>query len=326
MRAGTGTALLLLIPLAIACDRRGNEALQAWGTVESRTVDVGSRSPARVESVLVEEGDAVKAGQELVRLDLSELEAQRDQAAAAAAAADAQLRLLEAGSRAEDISAARQALSAAEDRQQQAERDLARARTLVAQSAASVQTEQDATTALQVAQADVQSRRANLQKLATGARAQEIEAAAAQKAQAEAGVRRIDDLLQDRILAAPVDGSVLDRLTEPGEVVRAGAPLLRLGETGRPYIDVYVPEPRVGEVRPGGDVTVKLDAYPDRTFPGRVRHLATEAEFTPKNVQTADQRARLVFRVRVDVLANEVRALPGMPGSVTFAPPAEAKQ
>lgn len=310
----------LLVLCLVSCRGGEEKALKAWGTVDVRVVDVSTRTMGRIARILVEEGDSVSTGQEILRIDLADLEGQRLQAVGALEAADAQLRLLQAGTRTEDIASAQKNLAAAEDTLRQRERDWERAQSLLEQKAIAVQTAQQAQTAMDVARANVQSQRANVQKLLTGARSEELQIAAAQRAQAQAALGRIDELLRDRSLASPIDGVVLLRMVEPDEVVMPGAPLLRLGEVARPWIDVYVPEPRAGDVRPGASVEVRLDTYPDRVFPGRVRFLSAEAEFTPKNVQTENQRSRLVFRTRVDILEGAGLPLRGMPGQVTFAP------
>lgn len=310
----------LLALCLVSCRGGKEEELKAWGTVDVRVTDVSTRTMGRAARILVEEGEKVVTGQEIVRLDLSDLEAQRLQAAGALEAADAQLRLLQAGTRAEDIASAQKNLAAAEDTLRQRERDWERAQSLLQQNAIATQTAQQAQTAMEVARANVQSQQANVQKLLAGARSEELQSAAAQRSEAQAALGRIDELLRDRSLSSPIDGVVLLRMVEPEEVVLPGAPLLRLGEVARPYIDVYVPEPRAGEVRPGATVQVRLDTWPDRVFPGRVRFLSPEAEFTPKNVQTESQRARLVFRTRVDILEGQGLPLRGMPGQVIFTP------
>uniref|UniRef100_UPI001F56D909 HlyD family secretion protein n=1 Tax=Anaeromyxobacter terrae TaxID=2925406 RepID=UPI001F56D909 len=203
--------------------------------------------------------------------------------------------------------------------------ELSRAESLAGGEAAPIRTLEDARTAAELAGAEVTARVAELEKLVGGARGHELAAAAAQHAEAEAAVARLEDLLRDRVLAAPVSGSVLHRLAEPGEVARAAAPLLVLGDLSRPWVDVYVPEPRVGEVIGATRVEVRVDAWPGRVFAGAVRHVASEAEFTPKNVQVDDQRARLVFRVRVEVGDPDGLLRPGMPAQVFFAPAAAAR-
>jgi HlyD family secretion protein len=270
--------------------------------------------------VLVDENDSVVPGQPLVELDLRELEAQREQAQGALAQAAARERLLVHGAQREDIVAAEKAFAAAQARRDQARRDLRRAEELRAGDAIAPSGYEAARTASDLAESDMEGRRAELQKILGGTRAEELEEAAAVRAQAEASLAVIEERLRDRLLEAPIAGTVIHRMIEPGEVARAAVPLLVIGELSHPYLDVYVPEPRLAEAPLGSPAGVRVDALPGRLFRGTVSHVASEAEFTPKNVQTAEQRARLVFRVRVEVADPEGLLRPGMPGSATFGP------
>jgi len=322
--AGHRSGVATLAALALGgCAAGGDPSpLRAHGSVEARQVRVASRTGARVLRVLVDENDAVAAGQPLVVLDVRELEAARDQARAALAQAGARERLLVRGARREDVVEARNALAAAQARLDQAGRDLERAGRLHAGEAVAPSALEAARTAAELARSDVEARRAQLQKVVGGARAEELEEAAAARAQAEAALAAAEDRLRDRVLESPIAGTVIHRLVEPGEVARPAAPLLVLADLGRPYLDVYVPEARLADARLGTPAEVRVDAVPGRTFRATVAHVASEAEFTPKNVQTDEQRARLVFRVRLDVEDPEGLLRPGMPGAATFAPAA----
>jgi HlyD family secretion protein len=320
MNAARPCARTILVGLWLgACSASGNQSeLRAYGTVEARQVRVASRIGGRVLRVLAEENDAVVPGQPLVEIDVGELEASRDQARAALAQATARERLLVHGARREDVVEAQKALAAAEVRADQARRELRRAEDLRAGEAITLSSLDAARTAADVAQHEMEGRRALLQKIVGGARAEELEEAGAARRQAAAALAAAEDRLRDRVLEAPLAGTVIHRMVEPGEVARPAAPLLVLGDLAHPYIDVYVPEPRLAEARLGATTEVRVDALPGRTFRGTVSHVASEAEFTPKNVQTDDQRARLVFRVRVDVEDPERLLRPGMPGFATF--------
>jgi len=313
----------LALAVALVCCRGSShrDELRAYGSVEARQVRVSSRVGGRVLRVLVDENDAVVPGQPLVELDLRELEAQRDQARAALAQAVARERLLLHGAQREDVVAAQKAFAAARVRSDQARRDLERADMLRADNAIPLSAQEAARTAFDLATTDLETRRAQLQKIVGGARAEELEEAAAAREQAKGGLAVTEDQLRDQVLEAPLAGTVIHRMVEPGEVVRPGVPLLVIGDLSHPYLDVYVPEPRLADARLGTAVQVAADAFPGRTFRATVTHVSAEAEFTPKNVQTEEQRARLVFRVRVDVEDPEGLLRPGMPGAATFGPP-----
>lgn len=318
VRASLPRIVLPIVSLLVVGCHRGERELRAYGTVEARQVDVGSRVTGKVAEVLVDEGYTVSAGQPLLRIDLSELEAERRQALAALDVARAQERLVLAGARFEDIDAARRTWQASAAQARMVQQDYSRTALLARQGAAARASATDLRQSRDAAARAAQADRAQLQKLLNGARIEEVDAAVANRVQAEQAVEVIEARLADREIPAPLDGVVLLRLVEPGTVILPGMRLLQLGDVFRPYVDVYVPELRVGEVRVGGEVVVQVDGFPDWTFRGRVRFVSTEAEFTPKNVQTADERARLVFRTRVDVFDPEHRLKPGMPASVVF--------
>ena len=173
---------------------------------------------------------------------------------------------------------------------------------------------------------------AQLEQMQKGARTEQLAAAQAQidaaaaqfdgagaqieaaKAQAEALQAQIDKLT----LRAPLSGVVLKRNIEPGEVVAPGAALMSLGDTGNLYITVYVPEDRYGQIKAGQPVTVKVDSFPADKFAAKVTRIADQAEFTPRNVQTAEGRATTVFAVKLAVDNADGRLKPGMPADVYF--------
>jgi len=317
VRLASGLAVVLA---AASCRGSGrDDPLVAHGSVEARQVRVASRIGGRVLQVLVDEDDRVEPGQPLVEIDVAELEAQRAQARAAVDEAAARERLLVRGAQREDVVAARKALESARIRVDAARRDLRRAEQLHAGEAAPDQSVEDARAAVDLARSEAAARLAQLQKVVGGARAEELAAAAAARARAEGALAAVEDRLRDRVLEAPLAGTVLHRLVEPGEVARSAAPLLVIGDLAHPYLDVYVPEPRVAEAAVGAPVEVRADALPTRLLRGTVTHVASEAEFTPKNVQTAEQRARLVFRVRIDVEDPEGLLHPGMPARAVFS-------
>ncbi len=309
-----------------ACQRASDApVLHAFGTVEARQIELSSRFGGRISEIRVDESDEVQRGQVLVRFDLSDVIAQRAQARAALAQAIARLELAVNGARKEDLAVARHAVEAAKTRVREADVERARARQLVATNAAPPQRLDTTTFAAQLARAELAARRSELQKLVTGTRQEELAAAAAARDQAQANLAVIEDRLTDEEVRAPVDATVLHRIAEPGEVARGTAPLLVLGDLGHPYIDVYVSEAQLGAARRGAIATVSVDAYPGRVFHGVVSRVAGEAEFTPKNVETAEQRARLVYRTRIDLDDPQHLLRPGMPGEArVFVPDAGA--
>lgn len=292
-------------------------ALVASGTVEATDAQLGFQAPGRIVSLAPREGDRVTAGQELARLDRAELEARRAQSEAQVEAAQAALAELERGARREEIAQARAALAVADERRQDAERDLARTRRLFDGGAVSRESLDKAQVALDVARAQRTQAAEQLHLVEAGPRQERKAAARAAVNQAEAAVQGVEATLSNTVLKAPFDGVVTVRHREPGEVVPAGSPVLTLMDPGSRYVRIYIPENRVGAVRLGTRAEIKADTYPDRTYAGEVSFIASEAEFTPKSVQTTEERVRLVYEVKVRVTGDpKVDLKPGLPADV----------
>jgi HlyD family secretion protein len=282
----------------------GPEVVIASGTVEATEADLGFQAPGRIERIDVREGDRVVAGRELAWLDRIELQARRQAAEAQADAARAVLAELERGFRAEEIAQGRAALRAAEQRVSDATRDLERAQRLFDGGAVSQQMLDRAETAHELALADLESVREALQILETGPREERIAAQRAALAQAEATVAQIDATLDFAVVRAPFDGLITVRHREPGETVAAGTPVLTLMNPDDRWVRIYVRADEVGRINIGHPATITGDAYPDRTYEGRVVFIASEAEFTPRNVQTTEERVKLVYRVKVQIVGD----------------------
>ena len=293
------------------------EALAASGTVEATDAQVGFQAPGRIAEIAVREGDRVRAGTVLARLDGAEAEARRAQAAAQVEAARAGLAELERGSRSEEVATARAALAAAGDRLANAEKDYERTRTLFEGGAVSREALDNARLARDVAKSQRTQAAEQLQLVQKGPRPERIEAARAQVAQASAALRAAEVALGNMTIVAPFDGLVTVRAREPGEIVQAGSPVLTLMNPADRWVRIYVREDRVGAVHLGDRAVITSDTFPGKTYPGEVAFIASEAEFTPKNVQTTEERVKLVYAVKVRVTGDpEYELKPGLPADV----------
>jgi HlyD family secretion protein len=311
-------AVLVVAVVAIFLVRGDREsAVLASGTVEATEAALGFQVPGMIDSIAVREGDRVAGGQVLAWLDRRELEARRRAAEAQVAAARARLRELESGFRSEEVEQGRAALRAAARRLVEAEREHQRNQRLHEGGAISRRQLDAAETALTVAQAERDRAAETLAVLERGPRVEQIAAQRALTAQAEAGLGQLDALLDQTIITAPFGGLVTARNREPGEIVGAGAPVLTLTDLNDRWIRIYVREDEVGRIAVGQEAWITADAYPDRRYAGQVVHIANEAEFTPRNVQTAAERVKLVYRVKVRVLQDPTWDLkPGLPADV----------
>jgi len=320
--------VLILVPLLLVVAvivfvvvRRGasNGAIQATGTVEATETALGFTVPGRLDTLRVDEGDTVMTGAELAWLDRAETRARRAQAAAEEGAARAQLTELERGSRPEEIAGARAAAQAAADRLTQAERDARRSSALLDRHVISQQDDDRAQTALQVARSEDAEAREQLKLVVAGPRREQIDAARARLDAAGSAVRTLDATLAQMVIVAPFRGVITVRNHQRGEIVGAGSPVVTLLDRDDRWVRIYVPEDRLGAVRLGQRASITTDTFRGKRYAGVVSTIASEAEFTPKTVQTREERVKLVYAVKVRIVDDPGYDLkPGMPADVTL--------
>jgi HlyD family secretion protein len=304
------------------------------GEIEGTVVELSSRVGARVLEVKVREGQAVKAGDVLLRLDCSDpaaalaeaearLAASQAQAAAAMAQVKASQRSRVAAGAAEE--AARAQAAALSAQAEAAERHAQRLAKLPEDvSASSIdQTQASATqltqqTVAAKAQATASAEQARAAAVTTGAAASQAQAALAQVRAAEASVARARLLAAECELRAPRDAEVQTLPHEAGELVSPGATLVRLVDSSEVTATFYLPNAEIGAVKPGAKAEVVADAWPDDVFEGTVRTVSLEAEFTPRNIQTRTDRDRLVYPIEVVVTNRDAKLRAGMPVQVTL--------
>jgi membrane fusion protein YbhG len=311
---------------AVACRGRAQEnAARASGYVEATDVRVAPQVGGRLIEVAVAEGDRVAAGALIAKLDTSDTEialrradADRDQAVAA-------LKLLEAGARAEDIRQARaQAESsqaevvAAEAELQSANADLQRFEALLQSNSGSRKQRDDAATRRDVAAARLNAARergraANeaVARLRAGARPEEIAGGRARVAAADAQIAALRKSVTDAVLTSPVAGIVTAKLADAGETIAPRTPVVAITDLDHAWANVYVDEPVVPRLRLGQPVTLVTDA--GQRLQGSITFISPKAEFTPRNVQTAAERSKLVYRIKVSADNREGVLKPGMP-------------
>ena len=293
------------------------------GRIEAIEIDVATRLPGRILEVLAEEGDTVVAGQVLARMDAASLHAQKNESLAreqqardAVAGAQAQLAM-----RRSDQAAAAALVAQRQSELGAARKRLARSTVLAEDGAASLQEQDDDRARVESIEAGLAAARAQL--AASGAA---VAAAEAQVVQGRSAVQaavattaRIDADLLDEELRAPRGGRVQYRVAEAGEVLGAGGKVLNLIDLGDVYMIFFVPEAAAGRIALGTEVRLRLDAAPGFVVPATVSYIASSAQFTPKSVETANERQKLMFRVKARVdrrllerHADQVKA--GVPG------------
>ena len=282
--------------------------LKLYGSIDMRTVDLG-----RLQTVFFEEGGSVKAGEVIAKLDDSRYKIARDQAAAQVGVAQAQLALLLAGTRVEEIDVARARLKATEANLVLSERTCKRHKDMGKASSALARDQ-----ACYKASADRAARdeaKRTLEMLLAGTRAEEIEVARATLKQTQTQLADAERALKNCRLYAPADGVIRSRLKEPGDMVGASTPIYEMALMNPLWARVYIDEPNLGRITMGQKVAVTVDSFPDKTFDATVGFISSVAEFTPKTVQTEAIRTNLVYEVRLTVDDPQGLLRLGMPVS-----------
>lgn len=288
---------LAFVLLLAACGKSDRNWYLARGTVEMPESDLSAPQSARVIALRVDEGSTVHRGDTLALLTQTDLPASLAAAQSRVATAEANLRDLEAGARPQEIRQAEAEVAAADAEAQRARQLLDRAKSLVASNAIARQQYDDAVAADQVAQQRLAKAREALALARAGARPQRIAGARAEVTTARAALAQLEARATDLVLSAPFDGIVLGRHAEPGEALGPNVPVLTVAETARPYVRVFVPQEIVSGLVLG--TAVDIVVAPDRIIPGKIEAINPKAEFTPRVALTEQERADLMFGVKV---------------------------
>jgi len=290
-----------------------------FGNVDIREVNLAFRTGGRVSDIKVDEGSQVHAGDLIASLDPEPLQDAVANAEAAVAAAGAHAAMLHQGYRSEDVEQARARLEAARAALKEAEEQLVRQQAMVPSGAAPQRTLDSALSQRDQAAAQVRLAEQNLREQSRGYRKEEIAEADGQLRQAQASLETAKLNLRDAQLTAPSDGVILTRAVEKGSMVAAGTPGFSLTLTSPVWARAYVDETMLGRFNSGTQVTLTTDLHPDKPYHGVVGFVSPTSEFTPKNVETADLRTSLVYRLRIVVTDPDVHLRQGMPVTVRLA-------
>jgi HlyD family secretion protein len=297
--------IIVLITSVSGCTGSDNDRkITASGTIETTDVLVSAKVGGQITALLVDEGATVKKGDTVAVIDRTDLDIQYAQARANASAAEAQYKLLVRGSREEDIIQAEASLKNARD-------DLQRMEELFKLNSVTQKQLDDAHTRYVVAQQ-------NYEKLKRGFRAEEIDAAKARRDQALAQVDAIRQKIRDAYILSPLDGVVTLKSVEEGEIVVPNASIVRISRLEKVHLMIYVSELELPKVKWGQVAKVYVDAFPDKPFAGAVVYISPIAEFTPKNIQTKEDRTKLVFGVKIDIPNPDQVLKPGMPADAVL--------
>jgi len=292
--------------------------IKLYGNIDIRTADLAFSEQERIVQIWVEEGQRVLSGQPLALQDTRRVKAQLDQVRAQMSAQEEVVKRLETGSRPEEIAQARAEVAAAKAVLKNALLSFERLKTTSQAGVTSAQTRDDARAQLDVAQAQLKVKEKALALALEGPRKEDIQAARHTLASLEASRSLLEVRLSDMTLFAPTDGVVQNRILEPGEIAHPNRPVIALALTDPKWVRVYVPEPKLGQVKLGLKANIYTDSYPDRPLHGWVGFVSPVAEFTPKSVETEELRPHLVYETRIFVKDPDDQLRLGMPVSVSI--------
>jgi HlyD family secretion protein len=313
--------LLLVISALYGCTAaRANEPAPLQGVVEHDDRVLGFELSGRILALPVQRGQSIEADGLLAQLDPALATPARELRAAELAGAQAQLRLLRAGARAEELRAAEADIEAARSQESMLRTNLDRQRVLVDHSALAQSVVDDTTAQLRAATERRTALEERTQALRKGARGDEIAAAVARVTAAQAGLASEEARLSRFDLHSPAAGDVVDVHVEVGEIVLPGAPVITLADLSHPFVDVFVPQARAASVHVGQAMQVRVDGVTE-PLRGRVEHIFPKTEFTPHYLFSEDERPNLVVRARVRVEDPERILHAGLPA---FATPSTA--
>ena len=287
--------------------------LRVSGNIEITDAEVSFKIPGRVVERSVSEGESVKAGQSVARLDTSELAQEVALRSAEVRAAEASLAELVTGSRPEEIAQSEAVVRRMQADVARARADFKRLKKLYEQDNVSGQDYDAAKSAVEVTTAKLGEAQEQLRLVQKGPRIEKVERARAQLQQAKEALALAETRLGYATLTSPLTGVVLSHNIEPGEFVAPGTPIVTVGDLAHVWLRAYIDETDLGRVKVGQVVKVTADTYPDKVYEGRVSFIASQAEFTPKSVQTKKERVKLVYRIKITIANPDMELKAGMP-------------
>ena len=308
------TTLFIFLLLLAGCGNTDNNTfIEGTGTIESTNVIVSSRNAGEINSILFAEGERVNAGDTILIIDNETLQYQLNQALAGEQIAQAQLNLMLKGARSEDINQAEEMMNQSEVNFNTAKNDFDRYKQLWDSKSISKKQFEDMTARYDVTLAQYNSAKENYQKVKKFFRPEEIEQAKGNVKKAKASVDLLKKNIRDSYVISPLTGFIVKKFIEVGETVTPMSSLFKVSNLSTVELVIYVSEVELGKIKLGQNAEVTIDTYPDRKYEGKVTYISPEAEFTPKNVQTKDERTKLVFAVKIEVVNKDFDLKSGMP-------------
>ncbi|MDD4872508.1 MAG: efflux RND transporter periplasmic adaptor subunit [Kiritimatiellae bacterium] len=313
-------AIVVIVLIMVTRKQTGlnSESINISGNIEITDAELSFRIPGRLEARLVSEGESVKSGQMVAKLDSSDLAQEVAMRKAEESATAAFLAELEAGSRPEEIAQAEAVFDLCNSEEKRLQSDFARQKELFEKKVISTREFEVAETALTSAKAKTREVEAHLNLLKKGPRVEQINAAKARREQTKQALTLAKIRLGYATLTSPMSGLVLSDHVESGEYVVPGTAIVTVGDMEHAWMRGYINESDLGRVKVGQPAKITTDTWPGKTYEGKISFISAEAEFTPKNVQTAKERTKLVYRIKIDIPNPLMELKPGMPADAVI--------
>lgn len=316
------TAIIFLLSLTLivisGCNGDNKDTIEASGNIEATNIVISSQVSGKVIQILKDEGEQVNKGDTVIIIDPETYKLKLDEALASKEYAQAQYKLLKEGARYEDIKQAEDNLKQAQVSFDLAEKDKKRMDNLYESQSITKKQHDDAVANYEIASARLNSARENLEKVKNLARPEELKQAEANLNRSIANVNILQKNLNDCFVTSPSSGFITKKFVELGETAGMMSSLFQIADLNSVELAIYVSETELGKVKLGQKAEIKVDTYPDKTFEGKVTYISPSAEFTPKNIQTKDERTKLVFQVKLKIDNSDFELKDGMPADASI--------
>jgi HlyD family secretion protein len=310
--------IIFIFAVFSSCQKVEPTVMTLSGTVESKDVRISSLVGGRITELNYDEGDELKKDSVIAKIDCRDYELQLAQAETVISGAKAKLRLIKSGARKEDIASVSESNKQAQIAFDKANKEYERFEKLFETGSVTEKELDDIKVIRDRAQSQLDQSRHILEKLQNGAQIEEIDSVTASVKQAEASKAILNKKISDCVIVSPADGTVLHRLAEPGEITGPGTAILIVSDLSKVKIRAFVPEKELGHIKNGALVQVFVDTFEGISFPGKIAAVSSEAEFTPKTIQTADERVKTVYEFKVIVENKDRIFKPGMPVDIVI--------
>ena len=306
-------SVFMILIILIGCNSKNENGVEASGTIEGTEIKLSSKISGTIENKIYNEGDNVKDGDTLIILDKTILEFQKQQAEAGVELTKAQFDMLQKGARIEEIVQVEESYNQALTNFKSTEEDFERMKSLFSQNSITKKQFDDSENRLKITKAQLSAAKQSLKKIKNFARPEELRSAEAKFEQSKSILNITLQQIKDAFIISKINGTITSLPYEKGELVTQGSVVATVVNLDKVFLNLYVPEISLGKINYKNNVDVSVDGFPDKKFNGKIIFISNVAEFTPKNIQTKEDRAKLVYAIKVEIKNENNILKSGMP-------------